>query len=185
MLRFALPAEVWRAKFPAQVTIGYGFTTISLLTVVGRDSRHNYILKQELRRYEPRSRFPSKSPFRPLLRGVLPLSGQQISAEMRKGSPTFWHPGNLVGPQRPLGHCSPASRPTLHARPAGSGHAQTLPRWLLPDTDTRIGKDRTRPDLHERPVIIQRADKELKAPPPLRGSAMVARPTRPQIHAVN
>jgi hypothetical protein len=31
----------------------------------------------------------------------------------------------------------------------------------------------------------QRADKELKAPPPLRGSAMVARPTRPQIFAVN
>ena len=99
--------------------------------------------------------FPNKSPFRTLFRGVLPLSGQQISAEMRKGSPTFWHPGNLVGPQRPLGHCSDASRPTLHARPAGSGHAQTLPRWLLPDTDTRIGKDRTRPDLHERPVFIQ------------------------------
>ena len=122
---------------------------------MGRDSRHNYILKQELRRYEPRSRFPNKSPFRPLFRGVLPLSGQQISAEMRKGSPTFWHPGNLVGPQRPLGHCSDASRHTLHARPAGSGHAQTLPRWLLPDTDTRVGKDRTRPDLHERPVFIQ------------------------------
>jgi hypothetical protein len=31
----------------------------------------------------------------------------------------------------------------------------------------------------------QRADKELKAPPALRGSAMVARPTRPQIFAVN
>ena len=36
-----------------------------------------------------------------------------------------------------------------------SGRAQTLPRWLLPDTDTRVGKDRTRPDLHERPVFIQ------------------------------
>ena len=33
--------------------------------------------------------------------------------------------------------------------------------------------------------LLQRADKELKAPPPLRGSAMVARPTRPQIFAVN
>ncbi len=31
----------------------------------------------------------------------------------------------------------------------------------------------------------QRADKELKAPPALEGSAMVARPTRPQIFAVN
>jgi hypothetical protein len=35
------------------------------------------------------------------------------------------------------------------------------------------------------PKKKQRADKELKAPPPLRGSAMVARPTRPQIFAVN
>jgi hypothetical protein len=33
--------------------------------------------------------------------------------------------------------------------------------------------------------ILQRADKELKAPPALEGSAMVARPTRPQIFAVN
>ncbi|MGA2699893.1 MAG: DUF2283 domain-containing protein [Isosphaeraceae bacterium] len=37
----------------------------------------------------------------------------------------------------------------------------------------------------ERLNYLQRADKELKAPPPLRGSAMVARPTRPQIFAVN
>src|SRR5208282_1935782 len=35
------------------------------------------------------------------------------------------------------------------------------------------------------PLYIQRADKELKAPPALGGSAMVARPTRPQIFAVN
>src|SRR5208337_3742035 len=33
---------------------------------------------------------------------------------------------------RPTPH---ASRLTPHARPAGSGHAQTLPRWLLPSTD--------------------------------------------------
>ena len=93
--------------------------------------------------------------------------------------------GNLVGPQRPLGHCSPAPRhaPTPDQRVRSC--ARPSPAGLLPDTDTRIGKDRTRPDLHERVVYIQRADKELKAPPPLRGSAMVARPTRPQIFAVN
>ncbi len=28
-------------------------------------------------------------------------------------------------------------------------------RWLLPDTDSRIGKDRTGPDLEERPLYIQ------------------------------
>ena len=59
-------------------------------------------------------------------------------------------------------------------------------RWLLHATNHRIGNDRTGPDLDERVVyIIQRADKELKAPPALEGSAMVARPTRPQIFAVN
>jgi len=31
------------------------------------------------------------------------------------------------------------------AGPAGSGNAQTLPRWLLPDTDRRIAKDRMGP----------------------------------------
>jgi len=153
MLRFALPAEVWRAKFPAQVTIGYGFITTSLLTVVGRDSRHNCILKQELRRYEPRSRFPNESPFRPLFRGVLPPSGQQISAEMRKGPPAFWHPGNLVGP--PNVHLATvlmphAPRSTPDQR--GQDMRRPPPAGLLPDTDTRVGKDRTRPDLHERVV---------------------------------
>jgi len=47
---------------------------------------------------------------------------------------------------------------SLHAdppRPAGSGRAQTLPRWLLPSTDRRIGKDRTGPGLDERPIHIQ------------------------------
>jgi len=39
--------------------------------------------------------------------------------------------------------------------PAGSGHAQTLPRWLLPSTDRRIGKDRTEPDRDDRPLSIQ------------------------------
>ena len=45
-----------------------------------------------------------------------------------------------------------SSRFTLHAPrrrpqgPAGSGRAQTLPRWLLPDTDRRIAKDTARPN---------------------------------------
>src|SRR5271157_1633583 len=49
---------------------------------------------------------------------------------------------------------APFDSDTLHARPAGSGPAQTLARWLLPDTDSRIGKDRTGPDLEERPLSI-------------------------------
>jgi len=38
--------------------------------------------------------------------------------------------------------------------PAGSGRAQTLPRWLLHPTDCRIPRDRTGPDLDERPLYF-------------------------------
>jgi hypothetical protein len=48
-----------------------------------------------------------------------------------------------------------ASGSTLHAQPAGSGRAQTRPRWLLPVTDRRIDKDRTGPDHDEQPVHTQ------------------------------
>ena len=47
-----------------------------------------------------------------------------------------------------------APRRTLHASPAGSGPAQTLPRWQLPDTDSRIGKDRTGPISRSGPSIF-------------------------------
>ena len=50
---------------------------------------------------------------------------------------------------------SHAPRPT--PGPAGSGRAQTLPRWLLPDTDSRFGKDRTGPDLDERSLSFSMA----------------------------
>src|SRR5271157_5555460 len=55
------------------------------------------------------------------------------------------------------GHYSLATRhyPSPSARPAGSGRAHTLPRWLLPDTDRRIDKDRAEPDLDDRPLSIQ------------------------------
>ncbi len=49
---------------------------------------------------------------------------------------------------------SHAPRPTTPG-PAGSGRAQTFPRWLLPHTDRRIDKDRTGPDLDDRPLSIQ------------------------------
>src|SRR5208282_3518577 len=50
---------------------------------------------------------------------------------------------------------SHAPRPT--PGPAGSGRAQTLPRWLQPDTDSRIGKDRTGPDRDERSLSFSMA----------------------------
>jgi len=50
----------------------------------------------------------------------------------------------------------------LHADPlrtAGSGRAQTFPRWLLPSTDSRIAKERTGPDLDERPLFVSMSPK--------------------------
>jgi len=58
-----------------------------------------------------------------------------------------------LGPFGFTDHSSLAPRPT--PGPAGSGRAQTLPRWPLPDTDHRIVKDRTGPDLDERVVCIE------------------------------
>ena len=53
-LRFGFSAEVWRAWFSAQLNIEMKLTSISLWTLVGRDSRPNCLLKNELRRDEPR-----------------------------------------------------------------------------------------------------------------------------------
>jgi|SRR5271157_2802688 len=59
-------------------------------------------------------------------------------------------------------HWPLSSRSTLHAPrptpgPAGSGRAWTLPRWLLPDTDNRIGKDRMGTDHDERSLSFSMA----------------------------
>ena len=59
----------------------------------------------------------------------------------------------------PTGHCFRATDhhspvPRFTPGPAGSG-CETLPRWLLPDTDTRFVKDRTGSDLDERSVYTQ------------------------------
>src|SRR5208283_4920354 len=90
-------------------------------------------------------------------RGVLPPSGPQISAESSMGYPLLGTRETRVVSTVPWPLFSrptpPAPRPTT-PRPAGSGRAQTLPRWLLPATDHRIGKDRTGPDLDERPYYF-------------------------------
>jgi len=86
MLHFTLPAEVWRAWISSQATIMDGFTTISLWTLVGRNFRLNCILKKELRRYDQRSRFPQKSPFRPFFRAFYPHPANK-SALRAEGPP--------------------------------------------------------------------------------------------------
>ena len=50
-------------------------------------------------------------------------------------------------------HHSPV--PPSSPGPAVSGRPQTLPHWLLPDTDRRFVKDRTGSNLDERPSYIE------------------------------
>jgi hypothetical protein len=69
---FGFSVEVWRAWFSAQLNIEMKLTSISLETLVGRDSRPNCLLKNELRRDEPRSSFPKKPPSRAHFRAFYP-----------------------------------------------------------------------------------------------------------------
>src|SRR5208282_953955 len=123
MLCFPVLAEIFRSYFSTQINVRYYFTSISLLTLVGRDSRPNYILKQELRRYEPRSQSSKKSPFRPHFRAFYPHPANKslLRAEGAEGATHFLAPGKRGWP--PTSIWPLFSRPTLHARPAGSGLA--------------------------------------------------------------
>ncbi len=114
--------------------------------------RLNCILKQDLRCYDVRSKSLKKPPFRPHFRPFCPhpAYGSLLRAE---GCTHFLAPPTSAWRPCPPGHWSPAPRPTTSG-PAGSDRAQTLPRWLLPSTDSRIGKDRTGPDLDDRPPLF-------------------------------
>ena len=102
MLRFPAFSRVCRVMFSSQVNVLYQVTSIHLGTRVNRDSRHNPILKQQLRRYGPRSIFPQKSPFRARFGAFYPHPAHQ-------SAPTAaWATHS--------GHCSPASRPTPNQR---------------------------------------------------------------------
>ncbi len=94
---------------------------------------------------------PISSPFR----GVLPPSGPPIRAASGRAT-HFLAPGQRGCSTVPLATVLPPPAP--HRRPsapAGSSYEPTLPRWLLPDADTRIGKEPTGPDLDERPLYIK------------------------------
>jgi hypothetical protein len=72
------------------------------LTEYLRDSRHNLILKQQLRRYWPRSIFLQKSPFRGRFGAFYPYPAHKSAPR------AAWATHS--------GHCSPASRPTRGVR---------------------------------------------------------------------
>src|SRR5208337_4013933 len=90
-------------------------------------------------------------------RGVLAPSGPQISAESGRATQSL-APGKPGWP--PTSTWPLFSRPTPPPpRPPPPQRGQVLrrppPPWLLPATDNRIGKDRTGPDLDDRPLSIQ------------------------------
>ena len=124
---------------------------------MGRDFSHNCMLIQELRRLEIRSMFPPKSPFRALFGAFYPHPAHRSALRAASGRAThFLAPGQRGCSTVPLATVLPPPAP--HRRPsapAGSSYEPTLPRWLLPDADTRIGKEPTGPDLDERPPYIK------------------------------
>gem|GEM_PF-3538582 len=133
---------------------------------MGRDSRRNCILKNELRRYEPRSRFPKKSPFRRLFRAFYPHPAYKSSLRAEGATSGRGHPlsgtretwaAPNVPPATVLPPHAPRSTPHAPRRQDQRGQAghRPSPRWLLPDTDHRIGKDRTGPDLDGRSLLFQ------------------------------
>ena len=95
--------------------------------------RLNCILKQELRCYDLRSKSLKKPPFRPHFRLFCPhpAYGSSLRAQ---GCTHFLAPPTRTWHPRPPGHWSPAPGSTTPG-PAGSGRAQTFPRWLLLSTD--------------------------------------------------
>src|SRR5208337_3720040 len=101
-----------------QVTIRNGFTTISLSTLVGRNFRLNCILEQELRRYDPRSRFPQKSPFRPHFRAFYPHPANKPSLRA-EGATHSLAPGKPGWPPTSTWPLFSAPRPTPPS--AGTG----------------------------------------------------------------
>ena len=74
----------------------------------------------------------------------------------------------FLSPLAPLRSDSLATILSLHASrsmphppaPAGSGRARTFSRWRLPATDHLIDKDRTGPDLDERPLYLSMSPKQ-------------------------
>ena len=103
--------------------------------------------------------FSPKSPFQALFGAFYPHPAHNPRCE-RKGLLTSWHPVNVGAPPSPWPLFSRLPPPAPRRRPsgpAGSGHEPTLPRWLLFDADTRIGKERAESDLDDRLLSISMA----------------------------
>ena len=98
-----------------------GLTSISLETLVGRDSRPNCLPRKELRRYEPRSRFPQKPPFRAHFRAFYPHPAHK-SALRAEVPAHFLAPGKRgLSPPSPLATVLPSHAPRFPPHAVTSG----------------------------------------------------------------
>src|SRR5271157_4262847 len=97
------------------------------------------MLIHELRRYDPRGRLRKNRLFDPFFGAFYPHSAHK-SALRTEGPPSLWHPGNLVGPQRPTGHCSPAPRPTTPDQRGRAGHRPSPSGYCLTPTGRVAGR---------------------------------------------
>ena len=137
-------------------------------TLVGRDSRPNCLLKNELRRYEPRSRFPKKPPFRAHFRAFYPHPAHksalraEVAAHFLAPGKRGWSPLATVLPshaprfRRDLPRANPAAyRPDAqlvhwHLKRAGQVRQPPLVAIELPGPDPPMGQLATRQELPHR-----------------------------------
>jgi len=108
--------------------------SVPRLALVERDYRHKYSLQKELRRHEPRSRFPQRSPFRPLFGAFYPdpahksaLRAEAATDCLAPGKPD-WPPTStwpLFSGHAPCLKLQPNQRGELVRRPFPAGYCLT------------------------------------------------------------
>jgi hypothetical protein len=113
------------------------------------------MILKEMRHNQPRSIFPPKVAISTPFRSVLPPSGQPTGSESSGGHPLSGTLGNVVRSFR-LRH---APRPHAPHAPRRRGQRVQAGRRPSPagycrGTDRRIAKERTGPDLNERPLYF-------------------------------
>ena len=85
-----------------------------------------------------------KPPFRAHFRAFYPHPATNHRCE-RNGLPNSWHPGNVGGPHRPPGHCSPLSHaPRSTPDQRGKSCTEPPPRLRLPPTGQLPKTERAR-----------------------------------------
>ena len=129
-----------------------------------------------MRCYDLRSKSLKKPPFRPHFRPFCPhpAYGSSLRAE---GGTHFLAPPTRAWHPRPPGHWSPTPIATTPG-PAGSGRAQTFPRWATAVHRPRLDRDRAGPDLDDRPPyysVCHRTGRPLRANQTFLGSRQLVR----------